>query len=133
MDGIVLAVVSLMAFSFFVNLGYENLSDKTKGSYETQRTQTIPPENIQNGIDRLKKITWIKDVFYDASTLIKWNIGVLSDGRSILWAGSAICSMLEQEKAILGRDSIRLVDIEKVANGTFYKDASLAIIDCESL
>ena len=130
MDGIVLAIIALVVLSFFMGSQPEYLSDNTKVVYETQKTQSIPPENIQNGIDRLKSIKWIKDVHYDPSDLVKWNVAIVNDGRNISWAISSICSMLKQHDAFFGEENIRIVDIGKVANGAFYKNAEIAIMPC---
>lgn len=130
MDGIVLAILALVVLSFFMGSKSEDFSNNTKVAYETQKEQNTPPENILNGIGRLKNIKWIKDVHYEASDIVKWNVVIINDGRNISWAASSICSMLKQHDAVSNKENIRIVDIEKVANGVFYKNAEIAIKPC---
>lgn len=74
----------------------------------------------------------IKDLTYDPSAAVQWNIGVLDDGSHRFGYAQYVCLVLRDKDALAGRTHVRIVDIAKVAQGSDFRDANLGHVICET-
>ncbi|QUM72224.1 hypothetical protein [Sphingopyxis granuli] len=74
----------------------------------------------------------IKDLHYDPTNTVQWNIGVLDDGSRRFGYAQYVCMVLKEKGALGGRTHVRIVDIAKVAQGEKFRDANLGHVICET-
>jgi len=74
----------------------------------------------------------IEDLIYDASAVVQWNVGVRDDGSRRVGYAQYVCGVLAEKHALAERTHVRIVDIEKVAQGSDFRAANLGHIICET-
>jgi hypothetical protein len=74
----------------------------------------------------------IKDMVYDPTQAVQWNIGVLDDGTPRVGYAQYVCMVLKEKGALTGRTHVRIVDIAKVTQGESFRDANLGHVICET-
>jgi hypothetical protein len=74
----------------------------------------------------------IKDMVYDPTQVVQWNIGVLDDGTPRVGYAQYVCEVIKEKGALAGRTNVRIVDIAKVAQGKSFREANLGHVICET-
>ncbi|KTE24423.1 MULTISPECIES: hypothetical protein [unclassified Sphingopyxis] len=105
---------------------------------EAQATPAKPepaapaPAAIEAAKTALASEPKIKDLSYDATNTVQWNVGVLDDGSRRTGYAQYVCQVLQEKGALAGRTHVRIVDIAKVAQGSDFRDANLGHVICET-
>ena len=90
------------------------------------------PSAIEAAKTALSAEPKIKDLTYDASATVQWNVGVLDDGSRRIGYAEYVCQVLAEKHALAGRTHVRVVDIAKIAQGSDFRAANLGHVICET-
>jgi N12 class adenine-specific DNA methylase len=100
---------------------------------QSSATQSVDPLKIDKVMDIIKTELKVKDLMYDATATVQWNIGVISDGTKQHGYASYICDVLKDNDVVTTRTIVRVTDIQKVVQqNQTPRQASLGSVDCNT-
>jgi hypothetical protein len=90
----------------------------------------FPAAAVQKAKAALAAEPQVKDLLFQDSGPVEWQVGVVSDGSPRFGFAEYLCSIVREQGAGDDRTVVRVVDIGKVAAGADFRAASLGTVQC---